>query len=97
MMPIKQRPTTRHFTDRKVSARVTRFKLTITSATVISLIDDRVEVLVPLEETSLRRQIMARVFEPCWRDSRNSWDLEGDGSYVRHSGGEVRGQSGTKL
>lgn len=45
-------------------------------------LDRRVEVMVPIEDTTLHRQLHS-VLETCLTDNRQAWDLGGDGVYRR--------------
>lgn len=43
----------------------------------------RVEVLVPLENKTVRKQVLSQVLEALYLDKKNSWDLKPDGSYTK--------------
>jgi len=45
-------------------------------------LDRRVEVIVPIEDVTLHRQLHS-LLETCLRDNRQAWDLGGDGVYRR--------------
>ncbi len=52
-------------------------------------LDRRVEVMVPIEEPLLHRQIRG-VLDVCLRDNRQAWELQADGTYARlFPGGEA--------
>jgi len=56
----------------------------ITSADLMPhKLDERVEVLVPIEDAALRRKIQRGVFLPYFNDSANTWDLGPDDGWVR--------------
>ncbi len=54
-------------------------------------LDRRVEVMVPIEDRTLHRQLQS-VLETCLADNRQAWDLGGDGVYRRRQpvGGKER-------
>ncbi|MCZ6918612.1 MAG: polyphosphate kinase 1 [Gemmatimonadetes bacterium] len=55
-------------------------------------LDSRVEILVPIEEPSLRDELRF-LLDCCLRDQRNAWDMRPDGSYVqRQSEGDEPAQ-----
>jgi polyphosphate kinase len=43
----------------------------------------RVEVLVPLENRTVRKQVLSQVVRALDLDKRNSWDLQPDGAYTK--------------
>ena len=45
--------------------------------------DDRVELMVPMREALIRRQILEQIMVANLLDTRQSWHLESDGRYVR--------------
>lgn len=47
-------------------------------------LDDRVEVIVPIEDVDLKRQLV-RALHLCLSDKRLAWDLHPDGRYVQRS------------
>jgi len=53
-------------------------------------LDDRVEVIIPIEDAILKKQLV-RTLHICLTDNRLAWDLHPDGRYVqrRPSNGEV--------
>lgn len=48
-------------------------------------LDQRVEILVPIENAALRRQIQDAVFRPYFEDQANSWTLTADDEWIRTS------------
>ena len=48
-------------------------------------LDRRVEVLVPAEDPTVRRQILDQIMTANLLDNTNSWDLGGDGAYLRRA------------
>ena len=48
-------------------------------------LDQRVEMLVPIEDAALKRQLQSSVFEPYFRDRANSWTLNAEDQWVRSS------------
>lgn len=48
-------------------------------------LNNRVEVLVPLENPELKTVILDEIFEAYWRDETNTWLLDSTGTYVRNS------------
>lgn len=48
-------------------------------------LDRRVEVLVPIETKTVKRQVMEQIMVACIKDTAQSWQLNSDGSYARIS------------
>ena len=46
-------------------------------------LDDRVEVLVPLLDSTVRSQILDQIMRANLRDTAQSWYLQSNGEYVR--------------
>ena len=50
-------------------------------------LDRRVEALVPIENTTVRRQIMEQIMIACLNDEAQSWEMQADGAYRRVEAG----------
>ena len=51
-------------------------------------LDRRIETLVPVEEPRIYGYLYDHVLMPALRDNVRAWDLQSDGTYVRHRDGE---------
>ena len=60
-------------------------------------LDRRIETLVPIEEPRIQAYLLERVLQTALRDNVRAWDLQPDGSYVRHRDGEKPFDSQTYL
>ncbi|MBD3645994.1 MAG: RNA degradosome polyphosphate kinase, partial [Pseudomonadales bacterium] len=48
-------------------------------------LDDRVELLVPIQDPTARRQVVDGIMHANLKDTRQTWLLDSDGHYVRHA------------
>ncbi|RYG24682.1 polyphosphate kinase 1 [bacterium] len=60
-------------------------------------LDRRIETLVPIEEPRIQEYLCHQVLMPALRDNVRAWDLQPDGTYVRHKDGEKPFDSQTYL
>ena len=60
-------------------------------------LDRRIETLVPIEEPRIQRYLWEDVLMPALRDNVRAWDLQPDGTYVRHRDDEKPFDSQTYL
>ena len=51
-------------------------------------LDRRIETLVPIEEPRIAAYLHDHVLMPALRDNVRAWDLQPDGTYLRHRNGE---------
>ena len=51
-------------------------------------LDRRIETLVPIEEPRICAYLYDNVLTPSLKDNVRAWDLQADGTYVRHRNGE---------
>ncbi len=50
--------------------------------------DKRIEVVFPVEGQRAKERILNEILVSYWRDTENSWQLQGDGTYLKREGSE---------
>ena len=69
--------------------RTRRAKIFISSADWMPRnLDRRLEALVPIENSTIHRQILDRILVSNLKDDTQSWTLEADGAYLRVKSGK---------
>lgn len=48
--------------------------------------DERVELMVPIRDPVIHRQILEQIMVANLADTRQTWHLQADGSYIRDTG-----------